>query len=224
MFKKVAKSVVVLGMHRSGTSALANVLHSMGVDMGKEMYGPDRGNPDGHFEDISFLNLNEAILAAAGGSWHSPPSDFQIRVFGSREGQRLIDLVVDRKKKGRPWGFKDPRTCLTLPLYMPHLSDAYFIVIDRDCADVARSLNNRDGDSFHFEHDNLQLCKEYKNRFNATLNEFHPSRVLRISFDELMGEPAKTVAKLNQYLQLGLQQSQIDLAASKIKQSRHNKI
>ena len=48
--------VIVLGMHRSGTSLIASILHLSGISMGKEFLRPDNGNPGGYFEDLEFLN------------------------------------------------------------------------------------------------------------------------------------------------------------------------
>ena len=56
------KTVVVLGMHRSGTSMIASILNKLGVSMGKVMLGKTPSNPLGHFEDKDFYNLNRKIL------------------------------------------------------------------------------------------------------------------------------------------------------------------
>ena len=74
MIKKLQKDVIILGMHRSGTSMVSGLLTNLGVDLGEDALGPLISNPRGHFEDGDFLGLNNAILAAAGGTWDDPPA------------------------------------------------------------------------------------------------------------------------------------------------------
>src|SRR5579863_8666226 len=67
--------VLVLGMHRSGTSALAGALQSMGYDVGPDddVMPADLGNPEGYFELLSVVRANDDLLAHFGGRWDSPP-------------------------------------------------------------------------------------------------------------------------------------------------------
>ena len=60
--EKISKTIVILGMHKSGTSMVAGVLEKLGANMGKELLGPHWSNPLGHFENVKFVNLNERIL------------------------------------------------------------------------------------------------------------------------------------------------------------------
>lgn len=62
-------TVIILGMHRSGTSIIAGVLHTLGVYMGNKFIGAHWSNLLGHFENIEFVRLNDKILKNAGGSW-----------------------------------------------------------------------------------------------------------------------------------------------------------
>ena len=71
--EKISKTIVILGMHKSGTSMVAGVLEKLGVNMGKELLGPHWSNPLGHFENVKFVNLDERILKEAKGSWNNPP-------------------------------------------------------------------------------------------------------------------------------------------------------
>jgi len=120
------KQVVVLCGHRSGSSATAGVLHYLGVDMGTTMLLPSKDNPKGYFEDIDFFNLNVRILRFMGLAWFSlPPEERIVSLTPVFEG-RIKSLV---ESKGGIWGWKDPRTALTLPLYWNYLSNPYFVVV-----------------------------------------------------------------------------------------------
>src|SRR5512132_1949060 len=70
--------VCIVGMHRSGTSLIAQILKQSGLYLGSEdnLLGSNVGNPDGHFEHLGFIELNDAILKHLGGSWEFPP-EFQ---------------------------------------------------------------------------------------------------------------------------------------------------
>lgn len=73
--EKITKTFIVLGMHGSATSLVAGSLHKFGVNMGKELLGGGNSKTSPHYEDISFLKLNEKILMAAGGFWDNPPPE-----------------------------------------------------------------------------------------------------------------------------------------------------
>lgn len=144
------KSIIVLGMHRSATSMVSRSLHkSNEVYMGKDLLLGHPDNPRGHYEDISFLHLNIAILNAAGGDWRSAPSRKNILDVAPKFNKRIketIDNAVNNAKASgcQSWGFKDPRTTLTIELYTPFLTNPQFICCFRDPNEIAKSLNKRD--------------------------------------------------------------------------------
>ena len=161
------KTVIVLGMHRSATSMVARALHTCKeVDMGDYLLGSMSSNPKGHFEDRLFLSLNSDILHAAGGDWDDPPSCEKIAQQADQFSKRIKTAIRGSMKraeeKGYPaWGWKDPRTILTIDLYMPYLDNPQFIITLRNPHDIAKSLQERDG--FSIER-GLNLAKEYQYR------------------------------------------------------------
>lgn len=136
------RQVVVPGMHRSGTSMVAGVLHRLSVFMGERMLGSDMSNPTGHYEDLEFLAINKAILHAAGGSWRHPPSH-EVIMSVTRYDQQMVDLVARRDAEHELWGWKDPRTCLTLDKWAPLLSKPTYFVCHRRPHAVMFSLMQR---------------------------------------------------------------------------------
>src|SRR5688572_24520696 len=66
------QAVVVLGMHRSGTSALTRALHILGLALPDDLLPAADDNTQGYFEAREFVRLNQALLAAAGTAWHDP--------------------------------------------------------------------------------------------------------------------------------------------------------
>ncbi len=68
--------IAIVGMHRSGTSMLTRMLHLAGLELGPvdKLMGPAFDNPDGFWENLEFVHINELLLHHFGGSWSSPPA------------------------------------------------------------------------------------------------------------------------------------------------------
>ncbi len=145
--------VCVLGMHRSGTSAVAGILHHLGVYLGPEdrLLEPTEDNPRGYWELQDIMELNDAILERLGGNWHEPP----FFPPGWAAAPELADLRQQAHAilqtyfaTADLWGWKDPRTCLLLPFWQSVLADwgeIRYVICVRNPVDVARSLARRDG-------------------------------------------------------------------------------
>jgi GT2 family glycosyltransferase len=143
--------VVVLGMARTGTSATMRILNILGVEVGQEehLLAPiEDVNEKGFFEHYEIMRLNSVLLRRLGGSWHEPPP----MPAGWESDRRLGGLraraaAIIRKDFGdKPlWGFKDPRTCLTLPFWRPLIGPAAFVICHRHPLEIAGSLERRDG-------------------------------------------------------------------------------
>ncbi len=140
----------IAGMHRSGTSMIASLLHSCGLDLGpdKDLLPPAENNPEGFWENRSFLKLNESILKELGGAWDRPPRTRSAGWENEPAFQRVRKqaLKLARRFRGRePWGWKDPRNCLTHPLWRSVLSETRVLICVRNPLAVAESLQVRDG-------------------------------------------------------------------------------
>ena len=159
----------IAGMHRSGTSMIASLLHACGLDLGpeKDFLPPAPNNPEGFWENRSFLRLNDAILKELGGSWDHPP---QMDAAGWENEPNLHPL---RKKAGKllrrfegcePWGWKDPRNCLTLPWWRKLLPEMKVLICVRNPLAVAESLRLRNGIAYP---DSFDLWLIYNRRVLA---------------------------------------------------------
>src|SRR5262245_17288516 len=137
--------ICVLGMHRSGTSLIARVLNLLGVYLGPQehLMNPDRFNPNGYWEHQEIVALDDEILARMGGSWRDPPTftpGWQDSPGLADLRQRARKLIHDEFGAASCWGWKDPRTCLTLPFWKRLLPPLHYVLCLRNPADVARSL------------------------------------------------------------------------------------
>lgn len=133
----------VVGMHRSGTSVLVRLLEGLGFFGGQEedFHPPTEHDPQGHREHVRFWQVNEAVLAAAGRAWDDPwPLDLAERA--NPEIEARVQSALAAFDGYRNWVAKDPRFCLTLPLWRRHFSPVCLLV-HRDPLAVARSLTAR---------------------------------------------------------------------------------
>lgn len=147
--------IIVLGMHRSGTSMLTRMMQDLGLFMG------DRLEPND--EAKLFTNTHDRLLVTAGGSWETPApflplmADERARAAMTRfargrlESARLASYLGAKRyatyrrtdQFDFPWGWKDPRTMLFLPMWQEIFPDAKYVYIRRHPLDVAASLRKR---------------------------------------------------------------------------------
>jgi hypothetical protein len=193
-----AAQVLVLGMHRSGTSALTSLLRLMGFWAGEEEDFPpaDDHNQVGYWEHRGVWSIDEAILQTLGASW-SGIGDLDL----SRLGDRLRSLfrarareIVEGLDRHGPWVVKDPRLCLLFPFWREVLERPFCVLIHREPLPVARSLAARDGFPIPY---GIALWELYAREALASTRGL--PRVL-ISHRELMADPAATLHRLHRHL------------------------
>jgi hypothetical protein len=140
---RAAPCFILTGMHRSGTSLLGRFLQKSGVDVGDELLGPHPSNPHGHYEDVQVLEFHRRVLKRqfAGEEqwiWSAPTTTDDDR-------RAAAELVAARRQKGRPWGFKEPRTCLFLDFWRELVPEARFLFVFREPSAVVDSAARRRG-------------------------------------------------------------------------------
>jgi hypothetical protein len=142
--------VIVLGMHRSGTSAASRLLNLLGFSLGPDddLVPARDSNPAGHWENASLNRLNRRILEAVGGHGSAPPP----MPDGWQEAPELEPLRRQAADLARTvlaedqWAWKDPRTCLTAPFWLGILdAPLALVLVHRNPLEVAASLEARDG-------------------------------------------------------------------------------
>lgn len=128
-------AILVLGMHRSGTSCVAGMLRASGVASA----GPAVRNWDnarGHHESLALVRLNEVVLARSGGHWLAAPGALRWTAEDERERERLLGTAID----GRAPLMKDPRTLLCLAFWRAAKKPFHALGVVRHPLAVARSL------------------------------------------------------------------------------------
>lgn len=194
-------TVVVIGMHRSGTSAIAGALGLCGLRLPEERYllpaQPD--NPRGFFENRVLVDVNQRVLEALGGDWSAPapvPPAWH-------EDPSLNELRTEAQKTFREtmptdaWVWKDPRTCLTLPFWLPILGDEppAVVYIHRDPCRVVRSLEERNGIQ---PATGAALWERYT---REALVNIRGLRIITVHFEDLLEDPVRVVRRVGNDLE-----------------------
>lgn len=186
------KSVVVLGMHRSGTSAIAKALSVLGVNLGKNLLPPKEDNKKGFWEDFNIVDFNTNLMKKQSHDWYT---------FGpieqgcSEEHYDNVLKYVEKEFGGSTvWGFKDPRTCRLIPFWDSILnrmnSEVVYCIVVRNPLSVIKSLEKRDG--FSAKQASL-LWYQYNMDIIAGLAD-KPFTV--IDYDSLLIEPEENLVRL----------------------------
>jgi hypothetical protein len=183
--------VLVLGMHRSGTSALTRVLNLLGLDAGRDvLMGASESNPTGHWEVERLTSFNDRLLDELGGRWNAPPPTAR-EVLALMADGPLGDEAAELHAEAftdTSWVWKDPRVCLLLPFWRLVLArndrpEPHVVVALRDPHEVAGSLHARDGMSTAYA---LALWERYTRTLLADLDG---ERAYFVPYERLLAEP-----------------------------------
>lgn len=169
--------LVITGMHRSGTSLLANLAARGGVDVGTEILAGGKGNRHGHFEDSEFVRFHEECLGRRGMGPFRPPEDGVPHFLPEEE--REAGAILGRRRGQRAWGWKDPRTALFLPLWDRLLPEPFYLFVYRHPVEVVLSLLRR-GIDLEVQLDPRTAIRAWEiyNRQLLAFREAHPERSL----------------------------------------------
>jgi hypothetical protein len=120
------QAILVLGMHRSGTSALGGVLNALGAGAPKTLMAPHSENPRGFFESGALADAHDALLTSVGSSWHDW-QPFNPQWIGSdiaeQHRQKIKALLIDEFGDAALIFVKDPRICRFVPFTLSVLSE-----------------------------------------------------------------------------------------------------
>jgi hypothetical protein len=133
--------VIIAGFHRSGTSRLAQQLHTAGLFLGDDLIGAMPSNPYGHFEDREIVRLHDQLLRDNGLTWQVTQPF--IPYISPHRWRSLRDAVERRAALHPFWGFKDPRASLFLSVWRYLVSDVRVVILFRHPTDSIYSLERR---------------------------------------------------------------------------------
>lgn len=213
----VQRAICVLGMHRSGTSAVTRILNLMGVDLGTNLMPPAPENPKGFWENLDFVEIDEALLTHLKASWDEIAPVFidseswsQSEFFPFKD--KIKNLVTSEFPNSKLWGWKDPRTCLLFPLWLETLNSQNIqtdaVIIWRNPISVAKSLTVRNGFSAN---------KGYHLWYAYTISALYHTRHLRrviINYDSLLEDWQSEMRRVTEVLTLPWPKDEPDFVRS----------
>jgi len=185
------RNVVILGMHRSGTSMVAGALASAGVYVGaeQELLHDQDDNPNGFWERVDVVALNDEILNKADASWFKP-----CRVASSETDNAAREIVTglstNKPAATDSWLLKDPRMCITWPHWEDAVADAVLLYVYREPAAVAISLNKRHGFPLSL---GLALWEIYN---HAALEAIAGQDAVSVAFESISNDPETQILHL----------------------------
>lgn len=186
--------LLVLGMHRSGTSALTRALGLLGLETGRRgtLMEAAPSNRSGHWEISALTECNDELLRSAGGRWSGPPADLS-GLDAAARGQAGADaraLVADLLPAAA-WTWKDPRLCLTLPFWRNVLGTCPpAVVCLRHPLEIAASLERRNGFAPAY---GMALWERYLRSLWAHLAG---QPVLVVDYDAVLAQPGDVIDAL----------------------------
>jgi len=194
--------VVVLGVHRSGTSALAKALELFGVDLGQNLTAPNEFNPKGYFEDNELVEINDRIFAKASNHWSSIQFLEPANLLGpkfEKEQKAAREFLKRKLAQGNPIGLKDPRLCRTLPLWEKIFVEmgirVAYLMPFRNPFEVAASLQGRDNFTIDY---GLMLWGSYET--DALRHTAGKSRLF-VGFHQLLENSGRELARMSEFLE-----------------------
>jgi hypothetical protein len=144
--------IVVLGMHRSGTSALTRVLSILGAALPRHLMSPGPNNETGFWESQKLVDFHDEVLSELDSAWHDWAALDVLRLTIQRREEvktRIAEIINDEYGSAALIVVKDPRICRFAPLFLEALTDAGImpecILVFRNPLEVVQSLACRDG-------------------------------------------------------------------------------
>jgi hypothetical protein len=186
--------IVVLGMHRSGTSALMGALDAMGMYVGssEELTASNWENPKGFFERREVRRVCDALLHGSGADWWKLAAFKTESIPPSLRDEKVETLrrIVQNLDSNLVWAMKEPRLCVLFPLLQPLLSNPMVLHIIRHPIEVALSLQRRNGFS-------LQAGLALWERYNVeALEHSEATPSLRLLYSDLVSRPGAVLGRL----------------------------
>lgn len=207
-------TLVIAGMHRSGTSLTASLLQSAGVDIGEKLAPATPTNVKGHFEDLAFVEFHKQVLSSQGlnnAGWTSGHSQVSV----PEQYVALAKSIIDQRCDKPLWGWKDPRTVLFLNFWHRLLSNPFFIFVYRSPWETIDSLYRRNiesVDDVFYGNPNLALQTwEIYNRTILTFFYNYPDQSLLIPIEDIIQNPNILIKRITEKTEVQLESPPTDL-------------
>ncbi len=210
----MAGPLIITGMHRSGTSFVAELFQSAGLHIGERLFPGDRGNPRGYFEDDDFLTVQRAMLAKAcpndvpgwpDWGW----TEAEVVDAAVRDSYTPAMHALAATRATHPlWGWKDPRTTLLLEQWLHVLPDVRCVFVVREPWKVVASVRRLPAELFMSRPEVGVRVWMYYNRHLLNFAREHPERCTWLAMPHLIMAP--DVALTRAIAELGISGLHVD--------------
>ncbi len=193
--------LLILGMHRSGTSAVARAVESFGLSLGDRLLGSAPDNPKGYWEDADGVALNQRILEQCALRWN------EARILSAKQllttaGDSLCasatDLLANRVACWGSWAFKDPRTLRTLPIWLHAAGQAQVeirsLLVLRHPLEICASLATRN------QMDSLRAQLMWAAHWLPFLPLLRGGSMAVVQYDEVLSAPVRVLSRVAEQL------------------------
>ena len=199
----MTKGIIVLGMHRGGTSLVGDLVASWGAYAGgeQELLPADSNNRQGYWEYLPLVRFNQELLAGLSADWFLPPAEADRRTLRKRAAEpsyrgRAEQLIRAMRDGGRSWFWKDPRMALLLPFWQEVLPDVVYVVVVRHPLDIAMSLKKRD----HFPV-SASLLLWQLHMLSLLRDTQHAPEKIFVRYESLLRHPSEQCERLSAFLE-----------------------
>lgn len=196
-------AILVLGMHRSGTSATTRVLNLLGAELGANLLEAQADNAKGFWEQADVVQIHEELLAALGRTWHDVremPEDWLEQPASYAAIDKLVKVISRDFADTALWAMKDPRMCRLVPLWRETLKragvGARALIVMRPPDEVAGSLAAREG--WSEQHSDLMWTQYTLEAIRHTQDM--PRSIM--SYDELMADWRAVMRRVSEQLEV----------------------
>lgn len=201
--EKTQTGLIIVGNHRSGTSALTGCLNNCGLFLGKNLVNfPLNLNPKGYFENKFILKFNRSTLSKIGSIWYDPKQITEDQEKKMLEYVPKLKNILKSEYNDYDFVIKDPRIIFLYPIYVKAFRDLNInmklVYINRDFGEISKSLTRAHPEK---KINYPKLCLKYKNRGQLFLSEI--SSII-VQFNDLMKDPVSVIEDINQTLDLEL--------------------
>ena len=192
--------IFIIGMHRSGTSLVANLLEKAGIFLGEsdDLLPPNFDNRYGFYEHKDFLKINDRVLKKFNLYWASTKApDFNKSIDLKKEKEIANKFLKELSSEHNIVAFKDPRATLTLPFWREIIDgDIKILFVKRNPLEISDSLKKRN--SFSKEK-SLSIWENYK---RAGLENIKGLDTLFVNYDDILNNPFPNFVRMLKFLDI----------------------
>lgn len=197
------KLVVVLGMHRGGTSAITRSIQVLGATLGNSLMPPAADNPKGFWEDLDIFQINEELLTEFQSAWDRVgllAPNYQLPAVSKLQATAQAALA-QKFSCTNHFSLKDPRIARLLPFWQRVFSESglsvSYVIALRNPLSVADSLAQRNG------FDQIKSYLLWLEHLLAAVYHTNGQRRIVVNYDRLIDNPEATIRRMAEQLGIG---------------------